>query len=172
MNWTMAEFFSDGGTTRFVDRLASSLGIPSYRIKVVSVYEGSVVFDFAVEQEPVATTTTDASGNTVALPAATIAANQASALAALTTLETTLTTQASTGTLSVGAPVMGLAKVDSSTGTSKLLAGDPIPEPPSRNPTIQVPVVTDNSGNVMVPSGAYSMVAAWIAVLALAAHLF
>lgn len=67
---------------------------------------------------------------------------------------------------------MGLAKVDSSTGTSKLLAGDPIPEPPSRNPTIQVPVVTDNSGNVMVPTGAYSMVAAWIAVLALAAHLF
>lgn len=49
MNWTMAEFFSDGGTTRFVDRLATSLGIPSYRIKVVSVYEGSVVVDFAVE---------------------------------------------------------------------------------------------------------------------------
>lgn len=49
MDWSMSEFFSNGGTTTFVDRLASSLGVPSYRIKVVSVYEGSVVVDFAVE---------------------------------------------------------------------------------------------------------------------------
>lgn len=67
---------------------------------------------------------------------------------------------------------MGLAKVDASTGSSKLLAGDPIPEAPSRNPTIQVPVVTDSSGNVMVPTGAYSMAAAWIALLALLANLY
>jgi hypothetical protein len=67
---------------------------------------------------------------------------------------------------------MGLAKVDATTGTSKLLAGDPIPEAPSSNPTIAVPVVTDSAGNIMVPSGAYSMAAAWIAAIALAAHLF
>ena len=51
MEWTMAEFYSDGGTTRFVDRLAASLGIASYRIKTVAVYEGSVVVDFVIEAE-------------------------------------------------------------------------------------------------------------------------
>lgn len=66
MDWTMAEFFADGGTTRFVDRLAGSLGIASHRIKVVSIYEGSVVVDFAIEEEEVATTTVDsATGATV-----------------------------------------------------------------------------------------------------------
>jgi hypothetical protein len=67
---------------------------------------------------------------------------------------------------------MGLAKVDATTGTSKLLAGDPIPEAPSSNPTIAVPVVTDSAGNVMVPTGAYTMAAAWITLLALLATLY
>ena len=49
MDWTMAEFFAEGGTTRFVDRLAASLGIDSYRIKTVAVYEGSVVVDFSID---------------------------------------------------------------------------------------------------------------------------
>jgi len=49
MDWSMSEFFADGGTTRFVDRLAGSLGIPAYRVKVVSIYEGSVVVDFEIE---------------------------------------------------------------------------------------------------------------------------
>jgi len=43
MDWSLAEFYSDGGTTRFVDRLAASLGISSSRIKTVAIYEGSVV---------------------------------------------------------------------------------------------------------------------------------
>ena len=51
MEWTLAEFYSDGGTTRFVDRLAASLGIDSNRIKTVAVYEGSVVIDFIIEAE-------------------------------------------------------------------------------------------------------------------------
>lgn len=51
MEWTLAEFYSDGGTTRFVDRLAASLGIDSYRIKTVAVYEGSVVVDFTIEAD-------------------------------------------------------------------------------------------------------------------------
>lgn len=46
MEWTMAEFYSTGGTTAFVDRVASSLGIHSSTIKVVSVYEGSLVIDY------------------------------------------------------------------------------------------------------------------------------
>lgn len=48
MEWTMDEFFADGGTTAFADRLAGILGIHSADIKVVSVYEGSVVVEFQV----------------------------------------------------------------------------------------------------------------------------
>ena len=64
MDWSMSEFFADGGTTRFVDRLAASLGIDSFRIKVVSIYEGSVVVDFNVEQEEVKATKDDGSSKT------------------------------------------------------------------------------------------------------------
>ena len=49
MEWTLDEFYSDGGTTRFVDRLAASLGIDRSRIKTVAVYEGSVIVDFFIE---------------------------------------------------------------------------------------------------------------------------
>jgi hypothetical protein len=43
MDWSLSEFYAAGGTTRFVDRMAASLGIPSHRIKVVAIYEGSVI---------------------------------------------------------------------------------------------------------------------------------
>ena len=46
MNWTLNEFFKDGGTTKFVDRIAASLGIKIANVKVVSVYTGSVVVDY------------------------------------------------------------------------------------------------------------------------------
>ena len=46
MQWTMDAFFADGGTTTFADRLAASLGIHASQIKVVSVYEGSVVVEY------------------------------------------------------------------------------------------------------------------------------
>ena len=46
MEWTFAEFFASGGTTTFVDRLSASLGIHASEIKVVSVYEGSLVIDY------------------------------------------------------------------------------------------------------------------------------
>ena len=56
MEWTLAEFYGEGGTTRFVDRLAASLGINANRIKTVAVYEGSVVVDFIIEAEEGQTT--------------------------------------------------------------------------------------------------------------------
>ena len=43
MEWSLAEFYSNGGVTRFVDRLAASLGINANRIKTVAVYEGSTI---------------------------------------------------------------------------------------------------------------------------------
>lgn len=57
MDWSLSEFYSNGGTTRFVDRVAASLGIPSYRIKTVAVYEGSVIVDFIIEAEEGASST-------------------------------------------------------------------------------------------------------------------
>lgn len=47
-------FFSGGGVTSFTDNIAGALGIHASNIKVVSVYEGSVVVDYYI----VATTTT------------------------------------------------------------------------------------------------------------------
>lgn len=48
MEWTMKEFFASGGTTKFVDRVAGSLGIHASTIKVVSVYDGSVVLNYDI----------------------------------------------------------------------------------------------------------------------------
>lgn len=49
----MDEFFDNGGTTAFVDRVAGSLGIHASEIKVVSVYEGSLVlnYDITLDEE-------------------------------------------------------------------------------------------------------------------------
>jgi len=42
----MAEFFADGGTTTFVDRITASLGIHASQVKIVSVYEGSLIVNY------------------------------------------------------------------------------------------------------------------------------
>jgi len=61
MEWTLDQFYSDGGTTKFVDRLAATLGIHAGSIKVVGVYEGSLIalyniiieeIDGELEEEP------------------------------------------------------------------------------------------------------------------------
>ena len=48
MEWSLNEFFSNGGTTTFADRVAGSLGIHASDIKIVSVYEGSLVVNYDV----------------------------------------------------------------------------------------------------------------------------
>lgn len=49
MEWTLAEFYADGGVVSFTDRVAAALGIHASTIKVVAVFEGSVVVDFFIE---------------------------------------------------------------------------------------------------------------------------
>lgn len=57
----MNEFFSNGGTTAFIDRVAGSLGIHASTIKIVSVYEGSVVLNYDITpDEDEDTSTADA----------------------------------------------------------------------------------------------------------------
>jgi hypothetical protein len=48
MEWTLDAFFSNGGTTSFMDRVASGLGIHASTIKIVSVYEGSLVVNYEI----------------------------------------------------------------------------------------------------------------------------
>lgn len=55
MEWSFDEFYAEGGTTSFVDRLAGSLGIHASTIKVVSVFEGSLVVNYEIaptKEEP------------------------------------------------------------------------------------------------------------------------
>lgn len=48
LEWTMKEFFADDGIGRFGDRMAAVLGIHKADMKVVQVYEGSVIIEFQV----------------------------------------------------------------------------------------------------------------------------
>jgi len=51
----MAEFFENGGTTSFIDRLCGSLGIHASTVKVVGVAPGSVMVNYEItpsEDEP------------------------------------------------------------------------------------------------------------------------
>lgn len=57
MEWSLDAFFSNGGTTTFADRVAGSLGIHASDIKVVSVYEGSLVVNYDVTVPEGSTTT-------------------------------------------------------------------------------------------------------------------
>ena len=50
LEFTMDEFFADGGIVTFADRMAGVLGIHAADIKVVSVYEGSTIIEFQVLQ--------------------------------------------------------------------------------------------------------------------------
>jgi hypothetical protein len=50
MEWTLDQFYMNGGTTTFADRLAAVLGIHVSSIKVVGVYEGSLVLDYNIFQ--------------------------------------------------------------------------------------------------------------------------
>lgn len=50
MDWTMDEFWNDGGVTSFADRLASILGVHPSQVRTVQVYEGSVVLIWALTE--------------------------------------------------------------------------------------------------------------------------
>jgi hypothetical protein len=66
MEWTVDEFFSNGGTTAFIDRVSGSLGIHASEIKVVSVYEGSLVinYDIVDNEDAAGTNSTSSSAST------------------------------------------------------------------------------------------------------------
>jgi hypothetical protein len=81
MEWTMKEFFDNGGTTAFIDRLCASLGIHASTVKVVGVNKGSVLVNYEItpaEDEPLS----------------------------LEQIKEKQTTSFATGTLDLGAPIL------------------------------------------------------------------
>ena len=86
----MDEFFSAGGTTTFVDNVAGSLGIHASQIKVVSVYEGSLVINYDI----VAAEGSDASS--------------------LKAIESQQTELFATGKMDLGAPILDVIAGDKS----------------------------------------------------------
>ena len=49
----MEKFFAkDQGTTKFIDRLTAALGIHASNVKIVSVYQGSVIINFELQNNP------------------------------------------------------------------------------------------------------------------------
>lgn len=50
LEFTLDEFFANGGLTKFIDRMAAVLGVHKADLKIVSVYEGSTIVNFQVIQ--------------------------------------------------------------------------------------------------------------------------
>jgi hypothetical protein len=48
LDFDFETFFAEGGVTTFIDNMAAVLGIHKADLKVISVYEGSVIIDFEV----------------------------------------------------------------------------------------------------------------------------
>jgi hypothetical protein len=48
LEWTVTDFYSNGGTTLFIDRISSVLGVHPSTIKIVSVLSGSVIIQYQV----------------------------------------------------------------------------------------------------------------------------
>jgi hypothetical protein len=46
LQWSIDDFFADGGHDTFVDRLSSALGIPQNNIRIVDTREGSVILEW------------------------------------------------------------------------------------------------------------------------------
>lgn len=100
MEWTFDEFFAGGGTTTFMDRVAGSLGIHASTIKIVSVYEGSLVVNYAIENDDAAE---------------------------LAAIQQAQTQQFATGAMNLGAPILDVqATVTSDSGTDTASSGAPV----------------------------------------------
>lgn len=51
LEWTLKEFFEEDSIGKFTDRMAAVLGIHKADLKVVQVFEGSVIIEFQIFAE-------------------------------------------------------------------------------------------------------------------------
>lgn len=56
LQWTAEQFFKGDGATTFTQRLAAVLGIDITRVKIVSVYEGSLNVEVQILDDPLTQT--------------------------------------------------------------------------------------------------------------------
>eukprot|EP00744_Colponema_vietnamica_P007563 GILI01010870.1.p1 GENE.GILI01010870.1~~GILI01010870.1.p1 ORF type:complete len:738 (+),score=179.47 GILI01010870.1:37-2214(+) len=103
MDTNLNDFFDNDGESKFIFRLALSLGISADRIKVVDIRQGSVIVDFAVVPKSFNTT---ASANATTPAAASLAEIQD-----LQAVASVLNAQASSNALAsaVGYPVLSMS---------------------------------------------------------------
>jgi len=111
MDWTMDEFYAAGGVTSFADRVAGALGIHASQMKVVAVYQGSVVVDYEIEPD----------------------SSSSDSAAELRAIEANLNTLVSSGDSSFGAPVL------SASTNGEAVVEDPTYNPAAA-PVIATPV--------------------------------
>ena len=52
LDWTLDEFYAANGVDNFTDRMAAVLGVHASQIKVVAVYQGSVIVEYFIETLP------------------------------------------------------------------------------------------------------------------------
>lgn len=115
MDWTMDEFYANGGVTSFVDRVAGALGIHASQFKVVAVYTGSLVVDYQIIPDE-----TDDSGTSSAAQLSQIQNN----------LNTIVSSDSSSASV-FGAPVL-----------SADVGGEAVVEDPNYTPAAAVAITT------------------------------
>lgn len=130
MEWTMDEFFADGGTTKFVDRLSGALGIHASDVKVVSVYKGSLIVSYDIE------VANDKDGTK------------------LESLKKEEKDMFATGKMELGAPLLDVKRhVKMSIDPDKIIT-DGVVTAKGYNPIIITPTITNyakiNQGNILV----------------------
>lgn len=113
MEWTMDEFYAAGGVTSFADRVAAALGIHASQMKVVAVYQGSLVVDYEIQPD---TSSSDSA-------------------AELRAIETKLNTLVASGDSSFGAPVL------SASTNGEAVVEDPTYNPAAKPVIEATPVV-------------------------------
>ena len=147
LSWTAAEFFASGGVTTFTQRLGAVLGVDVTRIKVVAVYEGSLIVDTQI-LDNAATHTTNADG--------TVKPSTAS-VTEMKTIEQKLQTSLP-GSNSLGAPVLEFAvtKFQTSSTEPVVLAA----------PTLILPSSTVVTSDGAVSSYAMNIAASLFVLLA------
>lgn len=120
----MNEFFDNGGTTQFIDKVAGSLGIHASTIKVVGVYTGSVVVDYEIEPDKSLNQTVDD----------------------LKEIKKNQTEKFATGNISLGAPLLDV-KVKTSKNTSSVPSGASTAPILSEEPVTPSTDTSSNSSN-------------------------
>jgi hypothetical protein len=133
MDMTTEEFFANNGVTNFIDRLAASLGIPAYRIRVAEVRSGSTIVETVIEKSDIYTSSTDA-------------------VAELKYLDQVIAQKTADGTLKLNAPILSVSSTLSATTstttttpTSADVPTDYTPDDGTTDPPTEDDTIDDSS---------------------------